>query len=346
MNNSGIILVLAYPETIVRLAIEWYSPLLRIIGLGKKGYIRAGHAALVLINKETKALDYYDFGRYITPGLNGRVRSKETDCELDFPLKADVVDGKLKNTKEILHFLGVNPELTHGDGDLYASVCNEIDYDLAKKFIFEMQETYFIRYAAFKKGATNCARFVTDTIIASTTNDEIRERLIESNKFTPSTLGNTVLSDTEKMIYIVSQKGEFSEYTPPKKWHNIKANAQFFIDRLKGHSQSFEGTTKPKKVEGVAKHAQWLGGIGSGAWFELSKTNKKEEFRFRRISPYRLDTDAIFNVNDLSFDYDKEYMFNHESNCSFCHIKQGNKIFRFDFVRKFDANSVPLEHSA
>ena len=74
MNSTGIILTLAYPETIVMVADEWYSPFMKYIGIGKKNYVRAGHAALVLINIETGILEYHDFGRYITSEPNGRVR--------------------------------------------------------------------------------------------------------------------------------------------------------------------------------------------------------------------------------------------------------------------------------
>ena len=55
--NNGIILTLAYPETIVMVADEWYSHYLRFFGIGKKNYVRAGHAALVLINKKTGILE-------------------------------------------------------------------------------------------------------------------------------------------------------------------------------------------------------------------------------------------------------------------------------------------------
>ena len=40
-NNTGIILVLAYPETIVMVADEWYSSLLKYLGIGCKNYVRA-----------------------------------------------------------------------------------------------------------------------------------------------------------------------------------------------------------------------------------------------------------------------------------------------------------------
>ncbi|MEM9679682.1 MAG: DUF6695 family protein, partial [Bacteroidota bacterium] len=116
MKNDAFILTLAYPETIVMVAEEWYSSYMRYVGIGKKNYVRAGHAALVLIEKATGYLEYHDFGRYITPEPNGRVRGKKTDNELDFPLKAIIENDTITNLEDILVFLSTNPRLTHGDG--------------------------------------------------------------------------------------------------------------------------------------------------------------------------------------------------------------------------------------
>jgi len=88
LQNDAFIIAMAYPETIVTHAEEWYSKFLRFIFIGNKKYVRAGHAALVLINKNTGILEYYDFGRYVTPSPYGRVRGRETDFELNFPIKA------------------------------------------------------------------------------------------------------------------------------------------------------------------------------------------------------------------------------------------------------------------
>lgn len=175
-NNTGIIITLAYPETIVMVSKEWFSPFLRFIGVGKKNYVRAGHAALVLIDKETGVLEYHDFGRYITPQPFGRVRGKDTDNELDFLLLATIVNDEVVNLDEILEFLGTHPKLTHGDGKLLASVCNSIDYQKARAHITVMQEKHFIRYAAFINNGCNCARFVADTIIASINDQTIKKK--------------------------------------------------------------------------------------------------------------------------------------------------------------------------
>ena len=172
--SDAIILTLAYPETIVSHADEWYSKLLRFIFIGSKRHVRAGHAALVLINKNSGILEYHDFGRYITSEPNGRVRGRETDFELNFPIKAQIDNDSIQNLDEILEFLATHPKLTHGDGNLYASICNAIDYDKARSHITKMQNKGFIRYAAFINDACNCARFVTDSLIAGLTDNSIK----------------------------------------------------------------------------------------------------------------------------------------------------------------------------
>ena len=181
-------------------------------------------------------MEYHDFGRYITPEPNGRVRGKDTDHELDFPITAILKNDVILNLDEILVFLATHPKLTHGDGTLYASVCNAINYNNARTHITKMQEKDFIRYAAFIKNACNCARFVTDTLIASITSTKIKKRLIGSKRFTPSTLGNVVIANTEKEVFQVSETGEISIF----KSTVSKENRRLFLDRLPNHIPSFE----------------------------------------------------------------------------------------------------------
>jgi hypothetical protein len=331
MVNTGIILTLAYPETIVLHAEEWYSPYLKYLGIGSKTHVRAGHAALVLIHKETCELEYHDFGRYITPEPNGRVRGKDTDCELDFPLKAEIEKNTIVNLKVILEFLAVNHKLTHGDGTLYASVCHEVDYQVARNHITYMQNKHFIRYAAFINDACNCARFVTDTLIVSLTNKIIKNRLIRSKWFTPSTVGNVVIADTQNSIYKVSEKGEISIF------HQSvgKINRACFLDKLKNHNPDYVGTVLPKPNSQLNDSAQWLPGIAAGAWFELHPTEINYEFRFRRISPHgRIDVDGIYIPDDLEFTLDQTWEFIHYSNCLFFHLKQNNRIHRFNLRKR------------
>ncbi|PTX63552.1 hypothetical protein C8N46_101153 [Kordia periserrulae] len=332
MNNTGIILVLAYPETVVRTSTEWYSPYLRFMGMGTKNYVRAGHAALVLIEKVSGELAYYDFGRYVTKLSYGRVRSKERDRELDFPLKATIRNGEIVNLEEILHFLANNPQLTHGEGKMMASICNQVDYDAAATFIQYYMRKGATKYAAFDKNASNCARFVTDTIISATTNSTIKKRLKQSKWFTPSTIGNVVLASTEVHCYEVSgDEIRFFNSTARK------VTRRCFLDRLKDFEPTIEGNLQPKKLTILSENAQWLPGIGAGVWFELFPLPAKTYcYRIRRISPNgNVDVDGIFKVNNPDFDWEQPYKFIYDSNCAFCSVLQDDTVFFFTFQEDY-----------
>ena len=341
--NDGIVLILAYPETIVMVADEWYSKYLYRLGIGKKNYVRAGHAALVLIDKSTGVLEYHDFGRYITPEPYGRVRGKDTDHELEFPIKASIVNDEIANLNQILEFLATHPKLTHGDGTLYASVCDQVNYKEARNHITTMQGRHFIRYAAFVKDACNCARFVTDVLIACLTDISIKQRLMRSKWFTPSTIGNVILANTKPEVYQVSENGSIGIFKSSVK----KENNRHFRDSLSGHVPNFVGTLKPKHNEVKDQRAQWLSGIAAGAWFELYDLGDDFEVRFRRISPDgNIDVDGIYKTNTKGFDRTKAYEFIQYSNCKFFSVKQNGEEYKFDITRKYDSsNSKRTEHS-
>ena len=74
-HNSAV-LVLAWPEVTAR-SDEGIMKFFRSIGLVKNLNSMVGHAAMIIAKDDS--LNYYDFGRYISPRRMGRIRSGETD---------------------------------------------------------------------------------------------------------------------------------------------------------------------------------------------------------------------------------------------------------------------------
>ena len=332
-KNTGFLFVLAYPETVVFLPEEWYSPLLRYIGMGKKNYLRAGHAALVLVSKDTGVLEYYDFGRYVTSVPNGRVRGGVHDRELVLPMKANIEGEVITNQDEILKFLATNPSLTHGSGKMIASVCSKVNYKLARNYIDTMQKQGQIRYAAFLENASNCARFVTTTLLASVTDKQILKSLKKQEYITPSTVGNVTAASGKSGVYEVSTLGEISPFVSTV----LKQNKMYLFDKLQGYSPKQELLEKP---ETISDTAQWLSGIGSGAWHEIFTDNNtsKNEVRFRRFSSFGiLDVDAVLS-SDGDFDANKIFTIKHGSTCFLCVVEQLGKThtlyYKYDFSLK------------
>jgi len=326
MGYTGKIISLAFPDTFVRVSDESVSSLLPVLGFGKKGVVKAGHAAFVLIENSTGVAEYYDFGRYITPQGKGRVRSAVTDVELEIPFKATFTpEGGLGNLHEFLIWLEGHPEKTHGKGRLVASVCDYIYYDKARTFVLSEQEKGSIPYFTFAKGGSNCSRIVTDTILAGTDNPKIRRSLLRNKMFTPSPLGNVDKASMGNMIYQV-EKGQVIEYPESV----FKENLTNYFDKKVPEML----TEKRREVPVFLKKAHFLYGIGSSAYFTIKESKLSSLFEIRRYTEFGDNDFAGLFETRSNFDLGKKYQFVYDSNCKYCHIEQGGVDIRFDLVKR------------
>ncbi len=329
MKYTGKIISLAFPDTFVKYSEETLVKILIRIGFGKHKYIKAGHAAFVLIENKTGNAEYYDFGRYVTPKGYGRVRSALTDVELEIPFKAKISkEGELENTEDFLLWLEKHPEKTHGSGRLVASVCHHIDYQKAKDFVLSVQEQGSVLYRAFGKHGTNCSRIVADTILAGTDHPKVIKSLLRNKSFTPSPLGNVEKSSIDGIIYQVDN-GKIVEYSGSV----FKENLTNYFDK------NIPITTQEKNLRdsgNLLAHAHFLSGIGCGAYFTLKEvihdTSLYEIARYTEsgIEDFR----GIFTTVAQAFDPAKEYTFVYDSNCKYCHVRQGGNIIRFDLKNR------------
>lgn len=338
MRYTGKIIVLAFPDTFVKMSDELMCKILPLVGLGTRTHIKAGHAALVLIENNTGKAQYFDFGRYITPKGKGRVRGANTDVELEMPLKAQVHQDKLENLPEILRWLDAHPEKTHGSGRLVASVCDSINYEKALSYILKLQGEGSVPYKAFGKVGSNCARFVTETILASTEERAIIKYLNRNKKFTPSTIGNVEKSASQEGVYQV-YKGQITPYNSTALRENL---TNYFDKRVPPSINASEN-----KLE-IPKNAQFLDGTGSGAWFQLVSALGNEAIVRRYTETGELDFEGTTLLPE-SFSMNLEYKFVYDSNCLFCTVEQDGVQFRLDLIRKESAEEFNLKqkvHSA
>jgi len=337
MKETGNILILSYPDTFVKMSDEFICRILPLVGLGTKEYIKAGHAALVLINNKTGHAQYYDFGRYITPSGYGRVRSSKTDAELRIPFSAKFNNyGSVTNMEDFLLWLDDHPEKTHGKGRLIASLCSSINFEKAERFILNLQNRGSIPYGAFGNKSSNCSRFVADVLVSSTTNSSISRRLKWNQLFTPSAIGN-VEKSSEYKIYEV-KNGNIESFRGSAFKENLK---NYF------HKKKTNETTSQNRST-FSPNSQILAGIGSSAWFELNDEYlSNNRFRIRRYNHnHQLDFDGIYEAED-KFDPLKSYTFTYDSHCLYCHIIQDGTSIRFNYVKPFvEVNLEQKVHSA
>jgi len=313
---------------------ELMCKVLPLVGLGTRTHIKAGHAALVIIENETGRAQYFDFGRYVTPKGKGRVRGARTDIELEIPFKAEITDGALRNLDQFLLWLDAHPEKTHGSGRLVASLCEAINYEKALEYILELQGKGSIPYKAFLREGSNCARFVTETILASTEDKGIIRSLKHNKKFTPSTVGN-VEKSASCDIYQVSD-GVISDYTSTALRENL---TNYFDKKVR------IPTVDTNKVNELPAGSQYLEGTGSSAWFHLEANNSSQAIVRRYTENKMLDFEG-YAILPVNFDATKAFEFVYDSNCKYCTITQSNECFRLELTRKKSSNLKQRAHSA
>ena len=164
-KGSGIFVALAWPETYCKGTGAWYDGLAEKLRISKNNYYRVGHAALVLVDSDNGAAEYFDFGRYHCPPGLGRVRSASTDRDLQLSFHGQIKeDGKLANLAELLSELGAMPQC-QGEGSLIAAQ-TLVNYQKSRDCIALLEAKELIPYGPFVKGGTNCARFVLNTLDA------------------------------------------------------------------------------------------------------------------------------------------------------------------------------------
>ena len=323
MIGSGKLIVLAFPDTFVTVSDEWLCKLLPLVGLGTWKQIKAGHAAMVLIENKTGEAKYYDFGRYVTPKGFGRVRSAETDAELKIPFKAKLVgNGPLENLDTFLRWLEGNSQKTHGEGRLVASVCEEIDFKKAQDYILNLQSQGSYPYRAFAENGSNCARFVTETILASTENNEIIKGLNHIKKFTPSPIGNVEIAASSGMFEVLN--GVIVKYTGSV----LKENLTNYFHRKK------TGSLVEKELPLLPEAAQKLSGTGSNSWFTIEFVdNDDDQYKITRYNDlHEVDYVGLFQTKD-NFDILSEFKITYDSHCEFCHVIQNGQKIRFTKVK-------------
>ena len=333
--KTGKLIVIAFPDTFVTVTNEWLCKFLPLVGLGTREYIKAGHAALILIENKTGNAAYYDFGRYVTPEGLGRVRGENTDAELALPFKAQIVQDRIKNLSDFLLWLDANPEKTHGEGRLLASVCEDIDFSLAETYIKNLQDQGSVPYGAFQKEGSNCSRFVTETILSATNNKSIIKALNWNKKFTPSTVGNVEKSSAHKVFEV--SDGKINIF-----------NGSALKENLKNYFHKKRTIIEKVKVKDLPENSQLLSGIGSNAWFEIvNEELPSNHYRIRRYNDWhQMDYDGVFIASD-EFDLNSTYQFTYDSNCEYCHILQKNKKIKFNRVSEYSKfNLMQKVHSA
>ena len=284
-------IVLAWPDTTARGDHKWCD-VLKKTGLLKNKNFKVGHAAIILVENSGK-LHYFDFGRYVTPRGYGRARSKDSDPKLQLKTKANfsktdergsknsrVSRGSanqipFNNLDDIINELESKKEATHGNGPLYFSIANNVDFELGYSKAVEFVNTGSMIYSAFMPGNSNCSRFVESVLISGLPGSSTqRKNLIIHETIVSSPISNVVNASSDGYVYraengvITSEK---MSRIDSMKFFVQKTISNFRHDLSKELPDDSESghTIEPQRPDHIPSEATWLGGIGEGGWFHL-----------------------------------------------------------------------------
>lgn len=315
-KHTGFAVAIAWPETWCKQSGAWYDGFIKRLGISKNHYYKVGHAALVLVNPETKKCHYFDFGRYHTPFQHGRVRSEKTDDGLKINTAAQISeDGKkIKNYEVILNELQQNHEC-HGEGALHASY-GPINFRSAFNKATEMQQNSPLRYGPFRFKGSNCSRFVNYAIAAGKPSWLSTLKLNFFVPLTPTPLNN-VQAFTNKIVL-------------PK----FLSNPAFCPPPISDKNKLRKTLNEPDRATRIPDKAQWLSGEGAGSWFTIKQKNEAIYIISRFDPEGKLECEGQFEIkNNLSFDIQSSFQFEYLSHCQNVQILQNGNTIEFNRLK-------------
>ncbi len=333
MYDQGVYIIpMAYPAALASVEGMWYDRLLRWVRISNNGFVVVGHAALCVVDIATGEVDYADFGRYITPHGFGRMRSKYTDPEVQLDITADLSpDGDLLNLPEILSYLYAHPEKTHGEGPLFASAIRIDDGARVAQEMLRWRQQESIPYGPFHKSNSNCSRFVHSFLRDTVPSDHPRARNVRrAYRLTPSTMCNVVAAAEDGSYYEVNEGGvhehEVATFRDPV--------TRWFL-RGTRHAPSRPNHRLPSNLVKRTDSRHWLGGTGSGAWFEIREVS--DDLRELHLARIEDSGEEIFCkwyqlTSTQAPSTDAPVKVQYDTHAERCAIRQGDELYVYKAV--------------
>ena len=305
--HSGFAIAIAWPETWCKQPGDWYDGIMAFLKFSSNHYYKVGHAAVVLVEKQSGHCYYYDFGRYHTPFKHGRVRSAETDTGLGIKIRAKISDDekKIENFSDILTSLQLNAEC-HGEGRIFASYCG-INFESANNEAIKLQQKSPLPYGPFTAGGSNCSRFVNSVIAAGNPARSIAIILQYFKPLTPRPIDNVnALGDK-----VVVEK--------------LLQSEPFCPNPITDKSVLRNTLPMPLKHPEIPDNARWISGEGAGSWFVIDKADSR--FFVSRFCPSgNIECQGHFLTDKEGLpDINRPFEVVHLSHCKRIKVQQNNQ---------------------
>jgi len=330
---EDIAIPLSWPDQTARGDEAWMG-FFKKIGIVKNLNFKVGHAAILLIERHSGNIHYYDFGRYITPRGYGRARSSEFDPRLTVHTKARWdAKSNLQNLEEILYELSKNEKHTHGGGRLYCSVAQGINFKNARSYADDLVNEGPLLYGALAPQNNSCSRYVAQILTKGMNQRDLRIKSIlypECLKASPTS--NVVNANKNDKIFVY-HKGTLTPITMSRKESllfqvDLLKDSLYTKRALKIKDDSRPGLMdEPDRPLHIPQSATWLGGIGEGVWLDLKRDEDTYEVvRYHHSGEVDYKVPVICNQQ---IDLEKAYTFTFHFKYDYYNVLQDNNIYLF-----------------
>jgi hypothetical protein len=292
------------------------------------GYM-CGHTAILLISSESREIQFYDFGRYITPKSKGRLRENITDPLLIFPFKAELCDdGKLLNQNQILDHL-YTLGATYNNG---RRICSpepyRINFKKADERITKFRNMGIVPFGPFYLNGSNCSRFVNRILYEGSFSKYDKWLLQLALIVIPTPYGNLRPITAKGRVLMKNENGIVS--TKLTRWQVVAA-----VFKMISFSFNKGSKEEEKEIE-IASNALQIGFGKTGAWFVIERHMSELEDDLYSIKRYFADkqpySQGIYNVSPDGFDIDRPFEMAFPSHSAECSIVQNSVVYKFRVV--------------
>ena len=328
---NDLAIILAWPDATIRGDEKWMM-FFKKIGIVKNLNFKVGHTGIILVETDSNALFYYDFGRYISPRGYGRARSAQSDPRLKMETLAQIgKDNSIKNLHEIIAELERMKEATQGEGRLFFSIAEGLSFAKAKQYANELVRRGSMPYGAVASNNNNCSRFITRLLVHAAPKYHLFHSVRYPETIKSSPMSNVVNVRSDRYIYKYEQNRGLQSI------RMTRFQSLLFLIRQLGDNvytvkagelpdDSVIGSMEAKvRPSTLPDDAQWLGGVGEGAWYLIRPNGRIGHFIVTRYTEKgEMEYQASHNTN-TPFDTSKPFTVAYDSHQLFTSVVQGNK---------------------
>ncbi|WP_437919284.1 DUF6695 family protein [Sphingobacterium sp. LRF_L2] len=335
---NDLALVLTWPDATIRGDEKWMM-FFKKIGIVKNLNFKVGHTGIVIIKRTSGEMLFYDFGRYITPRGYGRARSKFSDPRLEIKMRAKFDGNNIVNLVEIIEQMELLKPAMYGEGILYFSIAKDINFELAKAYGDDCVHQGTFPYGAVARSNNNCSRFITRMLIRSSNKYTWRHGINLPETIKASPISNVVNAVEDRMIYSFSSTTGFKHFKM-NRWQSFA----FLLKKLGDNVTKQKALLLPNdmiigymdfssKPITVPKDAQYLGGVGDGAWFSIQAVSAEKILIKRFTSKGELEYVVLGEAME-QIDMTQPFEVTYDSHLLFTHIKQYGRKIRINHIQR------------